>query len=104
MLPFSCFKDLFRDLARQVLITHPIPQIQKNGPCVPFFCICGPGRIRTCEAARAGDLQSPAFDRFATDPKFTKFEIRNSKLETCYEPESGLEPLTSSLPWMRSTD
>ena len=44
------------------------PQTQKNGPCVPFFCVCGPGRIRTCEAARAGDLQSPAFDRFATDP------------------------------------
>ena len=30
---------------------------------------CGPGKIRTSEVITTPDLQSGAFDRFATDPK-----------------------------------
>ena len=35
-----------------------------------FFISGGEGRTRTFEAARATDLQSAAFDRFATSPMF----------------------------------
>ena len=48
------------------LPNDPIPQLL----LIPraFRPIGGEGRTRTFEAARATDLQSAAFDRFATSP------------------------------------
>ena len=74
-------------------------------PCLAFresffFCISGgEGRTRTFEAARATDLQSAAFDRFATSPascgcgkRMFRFYLRPVRPST--ELAKGFEPPT----------
>ena len=46
-----------------------LPLLLRSTPAgKPAVFLGGEGRIRTFEAARATDLQSAAFDRFATSP------------------------------------
>ena len=70
-------------------------------PCLAFresflFISGGEGRTRTFEAARATDLQSAAFDRFATSPivllnvSLTRTLRRSSPMELA----DGFEPPT----------
>ncbi len=66
----------------------------------PSPCLGGEGRIRTSEAARATDLQSAAFDRFATSPDYLclecvmpeltlRQESRPMELAEGFEPPTG---------------
>jgi hypothetical protein len=48
-----------------------------------FAKVGGEGRTRTFEAARATDLQSAAFDRFATSPYFRQTENSDLIAQTC---------------------
>ena len=48
----------------------------------------GEGRIRTFEAARATDLQSAAFDRFATSPNFVRVFDPVNSFVNCLTPKN----------------
>ena len=57
----------------------------------------GEGRIRTFEAARATDLQSVAFDRFATSPNLNPASVRVPEATPPQRlPAPCLEPLPSA--------
>ena len=49
-------------------MTLPLSYSRLFPPNLPLAAFGGEGRTRTFEAARATDLQSAAFDRFATSP------------------------------------
>ena len=65
--------------------------------CESFvFIIGGEGRTRTFEAARATDLQSAAFDRFATSPivVLNVVSTRTLRRSSPMELADGFEPPT----------
>jgi hypothetical protein len=57
---------------------HPWLANRSSHPCALRAKVGGEGRIRTFEAARATDLQSAAFDRFATSPGYLYLECAAS--------------------------
>ena len=86
---------------------HPPLRIRLDPPGLPARLegeakVGGEGRTRTFEAARATDLQSAAFDRFATSPTVCLVESVCSTLTGCYldaplksmELAKGFEPPT----------
>lgn len=68
MLPFDSALRASRR-ALDPAVTRPATSEPRSGESSG-----GEGRIRTFEAARATDLQSAAFDRFATSPTFCCME------------------------------
>ena len=109
-----------RPLSNRLRTRSTLPSLHATAPCLPAaltvhpaFCVTcdtgqptrakvgGEGRTRTFEAARATDLQSAAFDRFATSP--TCVCVLDSVLSTLalqtHEPKplelaKGFEPPT----------
>src|SRR5207237_1478350 len=79
------------DVSRHSLADHP-----KLACRSPRAKDGGEGRTRTFEAARATDLQSAAFDRFATSPAVCVLErvISGPYLRMPMELAKGIEPPT----------
>ena len=80
--PSRLARFAFRRYGGQARVTFPtvLPSAPRRSCSLPLACqpklrssagakVGGEGRIRTFEAAGATDLQSAAFDRFATSPK-----------------------------------
>src|SRR5262249_27436852 len=72
-------------------LTAPFPRVTDSAHRGPLKFLLrakvgGEGRTRTFEAARATDLQSAAFDRFATSPGICLFGIRvfDAYFVVCY--------------------
>jgi hypothetical protein len=69
-----------------------MPTQQPSGLARSGECGYGEGRIRTSEAARATDLQSAAFDRFATSPRTCSLPL------SCPFPGPGALSVSSPTP------